>query len=200
MRLAGSSASVVEALRDEAAAEIEALERSTEEEIRLVRGASESQLPPDPGLEARLAVARREAAQRLAREDLADRRGLLEERERWLERAAALGRERLAQTGDTALRRELLGKLAREALASLPGDSFCIEVSTADAPLLDAAWCRALTGPSRRLAVSSGAPPEGGGCLVRTEDGRVSFDNSLSARARRFESAWRAQLARIFPE
>jgi vacuolar-type H+-ATPase subunit E/Vma4 len=199
VRLAGSAASVVEALRDEAAAEIEALERATEEEIRLLRSAAEARLPPDAGLEARLAVARREAAQRLAREDLADRRGALEERERWIARATALGQERLASAGDPAARRELLARLAREALASLPGDHFRISVSPADAPLLDAAWCRAAAGPSRRLTVSSDDPPEGGGCLVRTEDGRVSFDNGFAARARRFESAWRAQLARVFP-
>ena len=199
MRLAGSAASVVEALRDEAAAEIEALERSTEEEIRRLRAAAEEEPPPDAGGEARLQAARREAAERLARDDLADRRGALEERERWIARAAALGQERLAQIGDTAERRELLARLAREALASLPGDSFRISVSPADAPLIDADWQRAVAGPSRRLAVSSEAPPAAGGCLACTEDGRVSFDNGFAARARRFEAAWRAELARVFP-
>jgi vacuolar-type H+-ATPase subunit E/Vma4 len=199
VRLAGSAASVVEALRDEAAAEIEALEHATEEEIRLLRSAAEAEPPPDAGLEARLAVARREAAQRLAREDIADRRGALEERERWIARAAALGQERLAQAGDTAARRELVLNLAREALASLPGENFRISVLPADAPLLDEGWKRAVAGPSRRFAISSENPPPGGGCLVCTEDGRVSFDNSFAARARRFETTWRAELARVFP-
>jgi vacuolar-type H+-ATPase subunit E/Vma4 len=199
VRLAGSAASVIETLRDEAGAEIDALERSVEEEIGRLRASAQEELPPDAGAEALLLAARREAAQRLAREDLADRRGVLEEREHWIERVTALGKEQLARAGDTAQRRELLATLAREALASLPGDSFRISVLPSDAPLLDEGWRRSVAGPSRRLAISSENLPAGGGCLVCTEDGRVSFDNSFAARARRFETAWRARLARVFP-
>jgi vacuolar-type H+-ATPase subunit E/Vma4 len=199
VRLAGSVASVIETLRDEAGAEIEALERSAEEELGRLRAAAQEEPPPDAGGEALLLAARREAAQRFAREDLADRRGVLEERERWIAGAATLGQEQMAKAGDTAQRHEQLARLAREALASLPGDSFRIFVQPADAPLMDAVWQRAVAGPSSRLTICSTDPPAGGGCLVCTEDGRVSFDNSFTARARRFEVAWRAELSRIFP-
>lgn len=199
MKLAGSAASVIESLREEAGAQIEAVERSVAEELRRLQAAAEEELPPDAGAEALLSAARREAVQHLAREDLADRRGMLEERERWMARVAALGRERLAGSGGTAQRRELLATLAREALASLPGDSFQVAVLASDAPLLDDEWRTSVAGPSRRLAVTSENAPASGGCLVSTEDGRVSFDNSLAARARRFEPAWRAELAKAFP-
>ena len=96
-------------------------------------------------------------------------------------------------------RRELLASLAREAIEGLPGDAFDVFVSPADAPLCDETWRRGVAGSSRRVAVRSDDPPEGGGCMARTADGRVSFDNGFAARARRFEAAWRAELARVFP-
>lgn len=198
MRLGGSVASVVEALRDEAGEAIEALNREADEEIRRLRAAVEAEPEPDTGGEAALSAARRDAAERLAREDLSDRRGLLEERERWIELAAAEGRRRLSEGGDPAGRRELLARLAREAMESLPGDGFEVSVSPADAAMCDQTWARSVAGPVRRLRVSCDSPPEGGGCLVRTADGRITFDNGFAARARRFETAWRSELARIF--
>jgi vacuolar-type H+-ATPase subunit E/Vma4 len=192
-------ASVIEALRDEAGAAAEALDRATEEEIRRLRAAAQEEPDPDADGEAALASARRDAAQRLAREDLADRRGALEERERWIELAAAQGRACLSAGGDPAGRRDLLARLAREAIESLPGDAFQISVSPAEAALCDADWARGVAGSARRAGVSSGEAPEGGGCIVQTADGRVRFDNGFAARERRFETAWRAELARIFP-
>ena len=199
MRLAGSPESVVEAVRDEAAAEIEALDRATEDRIRRLQAAEEEEPSSDPRAAVLLSAARREAAETIAREDLADRRGSLEERERWMEKAAAEGAARLARAGEDGPRRELLLRLALEAIESLPGDAFEICVLPADVALCDETWRRQVAGASRKVTVRGDDPPEGGGCSVRTADGRVSFDNGFAARARRFEAAWRAALSRILP-
>jgi len=199
VRLAGSPESVVEAIRDEAAAEIETLERATRDQIRRLGEAADEEPSSDPRATVLLAAARREAAETMAREDLADRRESLEERERWIARAAAEGAARLARAGGDGPRRELLERLAIEAIESLPGDAFEICVLPGDVALCDEAWRRRVAGASRTIAVRVDDPPEGGGCSARTADGRVSFDNGFAARARRFEAAWRAELARILP-
>ena len=197
MRLAGSPESVVEAIRDGAEAEIETLDRATEERVRRLGEVAEEEPLSDPRAAVRLSAARREAAETLAREDLADRRESLEERERWIARAAAEGAVRLARAGEDGPRRELLARLAREAIRELPGDAFEILVAPADAALCDEAWRKSVAGPSSRVTVRCDNPPEGGGCAARTADGRVSFDNGFAARARRFEAVWRAELARL---
>jgi vacuolar-type H+-ATPase subunit E/Vma4 len=199
MRLAGSPESVVEAVRDEAASEIEALDRETHDQIRRLESAAEEEPASDPRAEVLLSEARRQAAETLAREDLADRRESLTERERWIEKAAAEGAARLARGGEGGPRQKLLARLAREAIESLPGDAFEVRVAPADVALCDEAWQREVAGPGRSVKVRCDDPPEGGGCSARTADGRVSFDNGFAARARRFETAWRAELARIFP-
>jgi vacuolar-type H+-ATPase subunit E/Vma4 len=199
VRIAGSPESVVEAVRDEAAAELEALDRATREQIARLETEAGDELAEDPRVGVRLASARREAAETLSREDLADRRETLQERERWIARAAAEGAARLARSAEPGARRELLARLAVEAIEALPGDAFEVRVSPEDAAVCDEAWRQRVGGPSRSVTVRTDGFPEGGGCSVRTRDGRVSFDNGFAARARRFEAAWRAELARIFP-
>jgi vacuolar-type H+-ATPase subunit E/Vma4 len=42
--------------------------------------------------------------------------------------------------------------------------------------------------------------PVPGGCIVRTSSGRASFDNTIAARAQRFQTAWRSALAEIYEQ
>lgn len=197
MRTLGSPAAVASAIDDDAAAECERIERETA--AALARLAEEEAAEPAalPEREVRLAAARREARERLAQEDLADAREALEARESWLRRAVAEGRRRLAEPAPAATRRAELGRLAREGLDRLPDDLVEIVVAPADAALLDEAWARAIA-PGRTARVVRGDDALAGGCVVRRADGRVSFDNSLDARARRFEAAWRTALGALY--
>ena len=50
----------------------------------------------------------------------------------------------------------------------------------------------------REIALKTDEAARPGACLVRTGNGKTSFDNGLEARARRFENACRATLAEIY--
>lgn len=206
MKTLGSVAAVVDAVQADVQAELERLERESRQEMERL----EREAPPESSAdrELRVGAARREAREILAREDAADRRGSLEARERWMRRAVEEGERTLRSETDETKRRKRLLFWAEEALHELfsvearPGSAgYEVVVSQADVPLLDAAF-------HVRLAAATGLPTDAlataasetfdGGCVVRTRDGRVSFDNSVAARARRLESAWRPALAAIY--
>jgi len=189
MRASGSVDAVLAALRGDAAAELERTEReAAEQTARLETDEPPAEAPTDR--EARLAAARRAAREKVAREEWADARAAIEAREHFVQRAAAEGRRLLAAPGSRDERQALLARLAREALALLPGDRFEVLVAPADAPLLD--------GVLDRKATVVASPEIENGCLVRSEDGRARFDNTLAERARRFEPSWRAAVARVY--
>jgi vacuolar-type H+-ATPase subunit E/Vma4 len=200
VRTLGSAASVAEVVREEAAREIERIRREADEEItRLEAEARNADVTPSER-DARLAAARREVSARQAGEDSADRRVALEEREAWTERAVRLGRERLAGDRDAPSRHQLLLALGVEAALRLPGDDVEIAVAPADLPLLDAAFLEELARRSRKRVskrTTDGDLPESG-CVVSCAGGKVRSDNSLEARTRRFETAWRAALMEIY--
>lgn len=199
MKALGSPAAVAAAVRDDADASVEKVERDLA--AALARLAAEEGAEPGAPVDrdARLAGARRQAREHLAREDLADAREPLEAREAWLRRVLAEGWRRLDEPQPQGARREQLARLAREGLDRVPGDEVEIVVSPADAALVDASWAATLA-PPRRARLASDAGLRAGGCLVRSSDGRVAFDNSLEARARRFEAAWRAALGGLYHE
>ena len=143
-------------------------------------------------------AARREAQTRLAQEDWEDTRDAVALREEWINRAVALGNQLLATPEDGQRRRDRLAAFVQEGLARLPEEACEVVVSAADAALLGPEWRRDVARATRRgeLRVTAGALD--GGCIVRTLDGRTSFDNSYSARAARFQSAWRSALARLY--
>jgi vacuolar-type H+-ATPase subunit E/Vma4 len=200
MRTLGSAASVAEAVREEAAREVERIRRDAEEAIARLEAALESADVTPADREARLSTARREISARLAAEDSEDRRTALEEREAWTERAIRLGSERLAREPDAASRRELLLSLGVEAAGRLPSDDVEIAVAPSDGPLVDAAFLDELArraGKRSAQRAEEGELPESG-CIVSVPGGKVRADNTLSARARRFESAWRRELTEIY--
>jgi vacuolar-type H+-ATPase subunit E/Vma4 len=193
----GSPAAVVAALHDDADAEVERIERETQ--AAMDRLAAEEAADPTalPERELRVAAARRRARELLAQEDLRDAREALEAREAWFSRAVAAGRRALEEPLPAAERRAELARLAREGLDRLAGDRVSVVVAVHDAALLDDAWAKDLA-PGREVRVVASADVAPGGCLLRSADGKITFDNTLAARARRYEAVWRAALGALY--
>lgn len=120
MQPMGSVESVIAALRDDAAAELEQLRARTEQEIARIRG-----LPvaaSDRGeRERRIAAAHRRNEEMLAQAEWEERRRIMEAREEWIGRAVARGKELLAAL-DGERREAVNARLIAEARASLPGE------------------------------------------------------------------------------
>lgn len=197
MKALGSPAAVIAAVRDDAEAEVERLEREAEAALARLAAEDGAAREPLPDREPRLASARREARERLAREDLLDAREALEAREAWLALAVAEGTRLLDEPVAAAERRRELAVLAREALERLRRDPVEVLVAPSDAGLLDAAWARELA-PDRQVHVVARPGLSPGGCIVQREGGKVAFDNTREARARRFEAAWRTALGALY--
>jgi vacuolar-type H+-ATPase subunit E/Vma4 len=199
VKLLGSVASLLEAVREEVGSEVARIRLETEEQEQATRDAAARERIELPGRAERLAEERRKAAELLAREDWADRREALEQREAFAAEAARRGLERLARGQAPQERTEVLRRLACEAIPMLPGDVVEIVVNEADAALATDAFREELAGRTarREVRLSAGRLDTAGGCVVRTGDGRASFDNTFEARARRFETAWRAAVAEV---
>lgn len=105
----GSAESVIAAIRDEATAEVERVERAASAEIDAL-GVVEPFVVCDR--EQRLAAARREARERIAQEEWQGRRAVIEQREQWIARVIARGRELLAKSD--------IQPLIHDAVAHLP--------------------------------------------------------------------------------
>lgn len=200
MKALGSVDSLLEALREEVEEEVSKIRQELEAETAGLRHASESDPVVVSDRLARLESARRQAAEAGARQDWADRRAALEDREAWIGRVVAEGRSRFAAAAANADRRDVLSRWIDEAVERLPGDDFEVVLSPEDAALFPASPSTARSSPSRsrsvRIVTNDQAPA--GSCLGRTPDARASFDNGFEARCRRFESAWRSVLAEIY--
>jgi vacuolar-type H+-ATPase subunit E/Vma4 len=202
MKPLGSVAALLGAIRGDADALLEQKRQQLDEELaRIARGDAVSpRAAPDRAR--RIAAARRTAHDRIGQENWRDTRELLEERERWIERVAAEAQRVLTERERGSEARAELERLAREAIRRLPGDCFEIAVSEQSAGLLDEAWCRQLATACGKREIRIARPEErpAAGCVIRTCDGRISFDNSLKARAARLEPQWRAALARLYDQ
>ena len=200
MKPLGSVAAVIAAIREDASAEAEALERRAEAEVDSVRTLAASDVVTIPDLERRLTAAGQASRSRLAQEDWEGTREAVADRERWIARAVELGRLQLVDSGDAQTRRERLAVLAHEAMSRLPGGVCELVVPEADVAWLGPEWCRAVAHGAGRDDVRVVAGSHEGGCIARTLDGRASFDNSYAARAERFQAAWRSALAEIYEQ
>ncbi len=198
MKSWGSVASVVDAVAEETDAEVARIREAAEAEVENLRRADEADPVRIPDRDARIAAAHRDAAEALAREDWADRCAALEEREAWIARVVALGLERLREAG--SVQTESLARLVREAAGHLPGTRFEVLLpETSPALSDDSAWGALAESAGVALVRASGnGDRPGSGCILRTPDGRASFDNSFEARARRLEAAWRRRLVEIY--
>ncbi len=197
MKPLGSVAAVIAAVREDASAEAESIDRRAQTEVERIRSLAASDVVTIPDLERRLTAARQASEARLAQEDWEDRREAVADRERWIARAVELGRHLLTDPGDAQARRERLAALALEALSRLPGGVCEVVVPEAELAWLGPDWCRAVADAAGRDEVRVTAGSQEGGCIARTPDGRASFDNSYAARAQYFQAAWRSALAEI---
>jgi vacuolar-type H+-ATPase subunit E/Vma4 len=198
MKPLGSVAAVVAAIQEAAAAEVEAIDRDARRAIDRLRDEPEGE-PADPRTAAKIALARERGRARLAQEDWEDTREAIAERELWIAEAVALGRARLEEREPTDLARERLTALVREALVRLPAGAVEVVVSVADAALLGPDW-RAALAPAAPDSIRVVVGPVRGGCIVRSADGRASFDSSYDARAVRLQANWRSALAELYVE
>ena len=200
MKPLGSVAAVIGAIREDVAAEAEAIEGRAAAEIERIRALQASDVVAIPDRERRFEAARRDAQTRLAQEDWEDARDAVALREEWITRALALGHQLLTTPEEAQRRRDRLASFVEEGLARLP-DGVCeVVVSAADASLLGPEWQHDVARAVGRDEVRVTTGPLEGGCIVRTLDGRTSFDNSYSARAARFQSSWRSALARLYEQ
>ena len=197
MKPLGSVAALLAAIRDDAAAEAEVIQRDADAAVART-AADEAACPPSQAEDRQLAVARDRARVRIAQEDWHDARDAIAERERWMARAIALGTAQLQERRTPPEVRVELAALAREAVARLPAGAIELLVDAAVARDLDDEWLSALAarrGDDRITIVTAAV---NGGCIARSADGRASFDNSYAARAERLQALWRAQLAAIY--
>ena len=198
MRGFGSIEAVLAAVREDARAEVEKIESEAGAAAARLREEDRRAPVTLPDANARIDAARRQARERAAEEDWADRRAILDARERWVGRVAADGLQRLL-AADPATRRDDLLRLAREAIMRLAGDRVDLLVSHADTARTDAAWRAEIeAATARTVSVVPSDHVTTDGCIARTADGRLSYDNTYGARARRFESAWRQALGGLF--
>ena len=177
METLGSVPSVVAASRDEAAAEVEKLERDAP------KIAVEPVVIGDR--ESRIAAVHRENRERIAQQEWDARRAIVEQREAWIARVRAAARERWSD-------RDWL-ELAKEALERIPGD---------DCTLCHPERSEGTGGRGGSLEKLTGKKitfkpaPLSGGCIVTS--GGVTFDNTFEARELRLESEWRRALSALY--
>jgi vacuolar-type H+-ATPase subunit E/Vma4 len=202
MRAYGSSAAVIAAIDDEADAEVARIEQEARAAIDRLR----QQDAADPVVladrDARVAAARREAAERLARAEWQDTRAALEARERWMADVQERGRARLTAETSAATQagRRVLATFAVEAIRMLGATACEIVIGREDVASIDEAWRTEVARTSGCSEIRVVAGDVQGGCIVRTLDGRASFENTVASRMRRFEALWRAALGRIHGE
>ena len=200
MKPLGSVAAVMAAIREDAAAEAEAVDSRAAAEVGRIRALQASDVVTIPDRESRLATARRHAQMRIAHEDWEDTRDAIAVREEWISRVLELGRKVLTNRDDAPAQRDELAALVAEGLARLPGRVCDVVVSEADVALLGPDWGRDIARLNGRDDIRVTTGPLDGGCVLRTPDGRMSFDNSYTARANRFQATWRSALARVYEQ
>jgi vacuolar-type H+-ATPase subunit E/Vma4 len=198
MKPLGSLAALLAAIRDDAAAEVEAIQRDADAAVARL-AADDAACPPPPGGDTPvLAAARDRSRVRIAQEDWHDARDAIAEREQWMARVVELGTAHLLERPTTAQRRAELGALAREAVARLPAGAIELVVDEAAANDLDDDWRAALAASRGGDPITIVTAAVNGGCLARSADGRAAFDNRYAARAERLQAQWRAELAAIY--
>ena len=196
----GSTEAVVVAVQEDAAAEVERIERDVATAVARLR-AEDAALPVVVAdAETRVAAARRAVRDRVAAEDWADRLAVLNNRETWIERVIAEGERRLGALDLSILRADLVD-LVGEAIGRMPDGPLELLVPAGDRELVEAMLGEGTLTPPGKVVTGVKATSEiTSGCIVQTADGRIRYENSYSTRARRLETAWRARLGALYEE
>ena len=122
MQTLGSPASVIAAIREDAAAEAERIQEAAASELASIRADGASAEVAIADREERLAAARRETGERIAKQEWEARRAVIEQREEWIGRVVAKARERWG-----ALDPARVAALVQEARAHLPDGAFQVD-------------------------------------------------------------------------
>lgn len=122
MQTLGSPASLIAAIREDAAAEVERIQESAAHELASIRAAVASSDVAIANREERLAGARREHEERIAKQEWEARRAVIEQREAWIGRVVATARERWS-----GLDPARVAALVDEARSHLPEGSFQVD-------------------------------------------------------------------------
>ncbi|HEX6095923.1 MAG TPA: hypothetical protein VF432_06335 [Thermoanaerobaculia bacterium] len=122
MQTLGSPASLIAAIREDAAAEAERIQEATASELASIRAAAASSDVAIADREERLVAARRENEERIATQEWEARRAVIEQREAWIGRVVAKARERWS-----GLDSERVSALVDEARAHLPEGAFQVD-------------------------------------------------------------------------
>jgi vacuolar-type H+-ATPase subunit E/Vma4 len=139
----GSAESVIAAIRDEAAAEVERVERAASAEVEKLRVVEPFVICDR---EQRLGAARRETRERIAQEEWQGRRAAIEQRELWIARVLERGRELLASHD--------VQPLIDDAIAHLPAGPYEISKPPCGGVIVvagDVAFDNSFDARSRRL-------------------------------------------------
>ena len=110
----GSPASVVASIREDADAEVERIQEATATELATIAEASSVSIVIGDR-EQRLAAARHENEERVAKQEWEGRRAMMQQREAWIQRVVAEAQQRWGTTSA-----EVLDALVREARSRLP--------------------------------------------------------------------------------
>lgn len=122
MQTLGSPASLIAAIREDAAAEVERLGEEAAKELASVRAEAASADVAVADREQRLAAARRESGERIAAQEWAARQAAIEQREAWIGRVVAKARERWSELDPARV-----AALVEEARAHLPEGPFRVD-------------------------------------------------------------------------
>jgi vacuolar-type H+-ATPase subunit E/Vma4 len=198
MKPLGSIAALVAAIREDAAAEAEALAARADRAVTMLTSDPASCPPRFDDDQRAVAAARDRARVRVAQEDWHDARDAVAQREEWIARVISLGAGQLQERLPADEAREALATLAREAIQRLPAGVIELAVSESDEPLLDLAWRAGISRSGDADDIRVVVEPIGGGCIARSADGRASFDNTYAARSERLQAQWRAALADFY--
>jgi vacuolar-type H+-ATPase subunit E/Vma4 len=193
----GNVAAVVAAVLEDAAVEIERLEREADDAIAALAARPPPIEPPE--CEAARARVEREIAAAEQEEEATEFAALLEQRERWIARVLESARARLGSGAASGAERDRLADLACDGARHLPGSSCIVQVVPSTQSLLDADWIAKVAGRAGKTITIESAGVDGG-CVVVSDDRRWSFDNTYRARSRRAEPTWRAALCRIYDD
>ena len=124
MQTIGSPASLVASIREDADAETERIREATAAELATIRADAGSPAAVEDR-DQRLAAARRENGERIARQEWEGRRAAMQQRETWIQGVAAKAQESWSTTSGEALE-----SLVREARARLPEGECEVVLST----------------------------------------------------------------------
>jgi vacuolar-type H+-ATPase subunit E/Vma4 len=193
----GSIEAVVAAIHEDAHGEIERIDTEAAAAVARLRDDDARTPVTVSDAETRIAAARRRAQERASEEDWADRQAALTAREQWLARVVALGITRL-RADDPVTRRDHLARLAQEAVHRVGRPAVTLVVAPDDLPFADARWIDEVAAAAHATLTVAADPAIDGGCIARSPDGRLSYDNTYAARVRRFEAIWRPALSALY--